>query len=276
MSAFFSAAGRSRSMTCTCGCVAAASSTARCAAGSMSERSVLTTSAAPSPGPERAGERLDRAKRVLALRRRCRSRRPARQATRRCGSPSASRPTGATTGWATGVGTCTTGTGETAAIASATNRDPAQTSSSPSNPRAQCAGNDATSHHHRPTTWRPSNGSGPSSSRTPGIPSGFTQTSVTGCGAGWGPGTAGAPRLETGSSATGRPGRQQRAAHLARGLADAEGRAQVPREIDADGAHGAASWLTTLLPCPRRPMTWPSASTASPRPSASRRSRSTR
>jgi hypothetical protein len=34
------------------------------------------------------------------------------------------------------------------------------------------------------------------------------------------------------------PGGAQGAAHLARGLADAQGRAEVAREVDADGAHG--------------------------------------
>ena len=102
-------------------------------------------------GAERPRERLDRAERVLARGHAAVVERETRE-PRLHGSPSDPRSIGATSGVATGIGIRTTGTGDTAARASATKREPAQTSSIPSNPRAHAAGNDATSHHHRPTT----------------------------------------------------------------------------------------------------------------------------
>ena len=76
----------------------------------------------------------------------------------------------------------TTGTGETAASASATKREPTHSSSTPSNARSQRLGKAMTSHHHRPITRGPCNAAG-CSARAPAMPSGLAQTIVTGCGA---------------------------------------------------------------------------------------------
>ena len=56
----------------------------------------------------------------------------------------------ATGGSVTGIGMCTTGTGATAASTSATNPDPAQSSSTWSKLECQRSGNTDASHHQRP------------------------------------------------------------------------------------------------------------------------------
>jgi len=91
-----------------------------------------------------------------------------------------------------GVGTRTTGTGDTGASRSAMKREPTHTSSTPSNARRQRPGKTPTSHHQRPMTRRPPPSSC-SASRAPAMPSGLTQTSVTSPGP-RPPGSAASPR----------------------------------------------------------------------------------
>ena len=81
-----------------------------------------------------------------------------------------------TTGWTMWM----TGTGDTRASASATWRDPAQTSSTCANELSQRSGNCPTSHHHSPIVYRPAKKLGPASSANAGSASALTQMRLIG------------------------------------------------------------------------------------------------
>ena len=85
-----------------------------------------------------------------------------------------------TGGSVTGIGMCTTGLGDTAASVSATNSDPAHSSSTWSNEPCQRSGNTDASHHHRPIVWRPSKNVGPTCAARPGSMSALTHTRLIG------------------------------------------------------------------------------------------------
>src|SRR5215203_3432502 len=80
----------------------------------------------------------------------------------------------------TGIVIFTTGTGETAEIASATKCEPTQTSSTGSKALEKRSGNSLVSHHHRPMVYRSKKNPGPAWSANVGSMSAFTQMRLTG------------------------------------------------------------------------------------------------